>query len=130
ESDRVQILWRLIEMRFIDDRRFAELFVRDKCRLSGWGARRIASELMIKGIDRDIIDKELERLDSDKLKERLGELLERKLRTTKGKNSYEKRGKLLNYGARLGYDYSMMCEVIEQLNFNAEEECDEESLYF
>ena len=37
EADRRRSLDRLMAERFIDDERFAEAFVRDKRRLSGWG---------------------------------------------------------------------------------------------
>ena len=35
------MLQKLLADRFIDDNRYAEAFVRDKIRLSGWGARKI-----------------------------------------------------------------------------------------
>ena len=37
EKDAEQVLGRLVRDRFIDDSRYAEAFVREKLRLSGWG---------------------------------------------------------------------------------------------
>ena len=37
-SQRRAVLEKLVGMKFIDDRRYAEAFVRDKMRFSGWGA--------------------------------------------------------------------------------------------
>ena len=39
-SARQGVLQKLLADRFIDDNRYAEAFVRDKIRLSGWGARK------------------------------------------------------------------------------------------
>ena len=41
-SARQGVLQKLLADRFIDDNRYAEAFVRDKIRLSGWGAARSA----------------------------------------------------------------------------------------
>ena len=49
-ADRERVLERLRRDRFIDDARYAEAFVRDKIRLSGWGARKIRTSLRLKGI--------------------------------------------------------------------------------
>ena len=49
-SARQGVLQKLLADRFIDDNRYAEAFVRDKIRLSGWGARKIRTSLRLKGI--------------------------------------------------------------------------------
>ena len=41
EREGEQVLARLVRDRFIDDGRYAEAFVRDKLRLSGWGEYKI-----------------------------------------------------------------------------------------
>ena len=55
-SARQGVLQKLLADRFIDDNRYAEAFVRDKIRLSGWGARKIRTSLRLKGIAAAIID--------------------------------------------------------------------------
>ena len=62
-SARQGVLQKLLADRFIDDNRYAEAFVRDKIRLSGWGARKIRTSLRLKGIAAAIIDEALARLD-------------------------------------------------------------------
>lgn len=46
EDEREGVLSQLIEMRFIDDSRFAEAYTREKINLSGWGVRKISMELI------------------------------------------------------------------------------------
>ena len=115
EAEREGVLNKLIEQRFIDDRRYAEAYVREKSNLSGWGARKIAFQLRQKGVDKAIIDATLSSLDSETQLEQLTAKLERKLRTTKAANNYELRGKLLRYGMGLGYDYEMTRSAIDKI---------------
>ena len=115
EGEREGVLAKLIEQRFIDDRRYAEAYVREKSKLSGWGARKIAFQLHQKGISKEIITASIATLDNDAQLEQLTSKLERKMRTTKAANNYELRGKLLRYGLGLGFDYEMTRTAIDKI---------------
>ena len=115
EGERQGVLQRLIAQRFIDDKRYAEAYVREKSHLAGWGAHKIAFQLRQKGIDKEIINSSLATLDSEAQLEQLTAKLERKMRTTKAANSYELRGKLLRYGMSLGFDYEMTRSAIDKI---------------
>lgn len=106
---------RLIELRFIDDARYAEAYTREKSQLAGWGAKKIALHLRQKGVDREIIKATLSALDSCEQQERLEDKLTKKLRTTKAANSYELRGKLLRYAMSLGYEYDSAKDIIDKI---------------
>lgn len=113
QSERQEVLNRLIANKFIDDCRYAEAYVREKSRLSGWGARKIAMQLRQKGVAQSIIAEALKQLDGDVELPRLVERLRRKLRTTKYSSEYELRGKLLRYALSLGFDYDMAQRAVE-----------------
>ena len=49
-DEREGVLRRLVAERYIDDRRYAEAFVREKSNLSAWGEYKIRSALKRKGI--------------------------------------------------------------------------------
>lgn len=115
ETERQGVLNRLIELRFIDDARYAEAYTREKSSLSGWGAKKIALHLRQKGVDREIIKATLSALDSSEQQERLEDKLTKKLRTTKAANSYELRGKLLRYAMSLGYEYDSAKDIIDKI---------------
>ena len=115
EGERQGVLQRLIAQRFIDDKRYAEAYVREKSHLAGWGAHKIAFQLRQKGINKEIINSSLATLDSEAQLEQLTAKLERKMRTTKAANSYELRGKLLRYGMGLGFDYEMTHSAIDKI---------------
>ena len=59
KNEQQEVLQRLINEQFIDDRRYAEAFVREKIRLSAWGKYKITAALKRKGIADDIITETL-----------------------------------------------------------------------
>ncbi|MBO5889803.1 MAG: RecX family transcriptional regulator [Alistipes sp.] len=115
ETERQGVLNRLIELRFIDDTRYAEAYTREKSQLAGWGAKKIALHLRQKGVDREIIKDTLSALDSCEQQERLEDKLTKKLRATKANNRYELRGKLLRYAMSLGYEYDSAKDIIDKI---------------
>ena len=112
EREGEQVLARLVRDRFIDDGRYAEAFVRDKLRLSGWGEYKIRTALQRKRIDRELIDAALR------------QQLERKMRTTRHTTQYELKTKLIRYGLSLGYDYETVLDSAAALVTDTET-CDE-----
>ncbi len=109
------VLQRLIADRFIDDRRYASAFVREKSRIDGWGAYKIRTALQRKQIGRQTIDEALAQIDPADASDRLRTLLARKLRGMKPDTPFKLRGKLLRYGLSAGYDYATVAEAVEQL---------------
>lgn len=115
EGERQGVLDKLVAQRFIDNGRYAELYVREKSRLSGWGARKIAMQLRAKGVEKERIVEALATIDREEQGERLAEKLRRKLRTTKAQNDYELRGKLLRYALGLGYEYDDATMALDKI---------------
>ena len=112
ECERQGVLQKLIDQRFIDDRRYAEAYTREKSSLAGWGERKIALQLRQKGVARDIIVEVLASINGDEQSQRLVDKLSRKMRSTKAASEYKLRGKLLRYALSLGYDYDVAIEAI------------------
>ena len=111
EKDAEQVLGRLVRDRFIDDSRYAEAFVREKLRLSGWGEYKIRTALQRKGVSKERIDAALSQADRPAMGERLAQQLERKARTVKYASQYELKTKLIRYGLSLGYDYEAVMDA-------------------
>ena len=113
QAERQGVLDKLIEMRFVDDMRYAEAYTREKSQIAGWGPRKIAQHLYQKGISKDIVAKVLMLIEEDGARETLERRLLRKLPTIKAANDFDLRGKLLRYALGLGYDYDLVVEVID-----------------
>lgn len=114
-AERQGVLDKLIDLRFIDDSRYAEAYTREKAAMAGWVARKIAQHLYQKGISKDVVSRTLASLESDDQRAMLEKRLQRKLSTVKAASDYELRGKLLRYALGLGYDYDMSIEVIDRI---------------
>ena len=116
EVEQRGVLDRLLADRYIDNRRYAEAYTREKSQLAGWGERKITMHLRLKGVERDVISEVLSELVADdSMGERLHEKLTKKLRTVKAANDYDLRGKLLRYALGLGYDYDMSSAVVDEV---------------
>lgn len=115
EGERQGVLDKLIELRFIDDARYAEAYTREKSNITGWGAKKIEFQLRQKGISKEIISRAISSVDTTQQEEQLTKKLERKLHTTKANNSYELRGKLLRYALSMGYEYDSAKAIIDKI---------------
>ena len=116
DDDARKVLARLQADRFIDDRRFAEAFVRDKLNLSGWGAYKIKMSLRTKGVARDIIEEVVApMIEATDMKERLEEIMQCKLRTLKYTTTYEAKTKLIRFAASRGYDIEEAIECASRI---------------
>lgn len=116
-EDYEPIIRRLVEERFVDEERYARLYVRDKANGSGWGKRKIELGLKAKGIPADIIAAALQEMEPDRQAEQLETLLyRRKLREEgKAKNAYELRTRLFRWAAGRGYDFSEIDDVLGRI---------------
>lgn len=126
EQDREGVLQRLKREKFIDDRRYAEAFVREKVNLSGWGEWKIRSALKRKGVAEDVINAALGQLSPEQSAQRLAERLKRKMRTVKYSSAYELRTKLIRYALSLGYAMDEVMDEVEAITreIKTKEECD------
>lgn len=117
----VKVLNVLVEEKFVDDRRYAAAFARDKSTIAGWGAVKIRYMLSAKGISKDIISEALEEVDVRKADDRLRKLLENKDRSLK--EDPQRKMKLLRFALGRGYSYdevSAILNVIEKKGYDEE----------
>ena len=104
----------LVEDRFVDDRRYAAAFAREKSSLSGWGRVKISYTLRGKGISREDIDAALQEVDEGSASERLEKLLRSKWAVLQ-EDPYGK-FKLIKYALTRGYEYNdELTELIERI---------------
>ena len=108
-----EVVGKLVEERYVDDRRYAAAFARDKASIAGWGAAKIRYMLAAKGVDREIIAPALEEIDVNRADARLEKLMENKARSLK--DDPQRRIKLLRFGVGRGYGYEEVSSVIDRI---------------
>ena len=112
EEEKTRIVRHLVEEKYVDDRRYAEAFVRDKYRFNKWGRIKIAQGLRMKGIDKEPIDTAMEAIDEQEYIEILRDLIKSKRRSTKGKNDYEINGKLIRFATGRGFEFEAIRQCL------------------
>ena len=113
-QEREGVLQRLKADKFIDDRRYAEAFVREKINL--------------KGIAESIVNEAMNLYERNDTADRLSERLERKARTVKYDTPYQLRTKLLRHGASLGYSFDEVAQSVDTVMKKiTNDTCDEDT---
>ncbi len=109
----------------IDDKIFATLYTQDKIRWKKWGRPKIKIELFKRGVTKEIINEVIENFfDSNLEKEKILELVRKKLNQFKGKITEKKiiYQKLMYYLLSKGYDIELVIDILKkELNFEEEE---------
>lgn len=106
EEERTRILQHLVEEKYIDDKRYAEAFVRDKYRFNKWGRIKIAQGLRMKGIDNGTVNVAMGVIDETEYLHILRELIKAKRKSTRGKSDYEVNGKLIRFAIGRGFEFA------------------------
>jgi regulatory protein len=107
-----EILEYLIMERFIDERRYACAYVKDKFRYNQWGKIKIRYMLNMKKIPSDIISEALEMLDEETYKEMIIKLIQQKSKGLKAANDYERKGKLSRFLTGKGFEYEAFADLL------------------
>lgn len=113
-NDQQAILEYLTQNRYIDPKRYALLFVREKCRIGKWGKRKIIEALRIKQLSKEVIAFAIEQEYSED-EENLETILKQKLKTTKGKDSRDIANKVIRFGLSRGFEFEDIKSVLEKL---------------
>lgn len=87
---------------YINDSRYAEHFTNDAINLKKWGKARIRTELLHKGVDREIVDRTLEEVFSEVDPDRLLLQMESRFGNADFSNMKE-RTRIFNFYLRRGY---------------------------
>jgi regulatory protein len=108
------VLQELAEQGYVNDSRFARLFIQDKRHLSQWGSARIRRGLIERGIPREVGDRALgEEIDDpeDELHRALGLLAGR---LGQAPETTRERERALGLLLRRGYEYELATEAISK----------------
>lgn len=97
-----QIITRLIEKGYLDDERFAKYYVENRFVKKGISKKHLATELMKKGIEKDIIDQVLDvRNDEEEIKKIIAK-----------KSSRYDKDKMINYLIRQGFPFETVRNLV------------------
>lgn len=108
-----RVLASLIEDKFVDDRRYASAFAREKASLSGWGPVKIKFALSAKGVSAQAIEEALADVDSGKADEKMTAVLTSKYKALEG--DPQRRLKFLKFALSRGYEYDKVAAELKSI---------------
>ncbi len=115
ENDTQKILVELKREKFLDDKRFAEFFVKEKQNINKWGKEKIKFALIKKRIDKEIIDGVLSEINQENQMIVLKGLLIKKKGEIKSANPYEIKRKLINFGLQRGFGIDNIYTLVDEI---------------
>lgn len=125
EDEIARVLACLHRHKFIDDRRFATFYARDKFRFNKWGRQKIAQMLRQKQIDPAIIREALDQLPSEDYDATCLALLKGKLKTLKDDTPIRIKGKLVRFAAGRGFGLDTINRCLSRLSLGSDDRWDE-----
>lgn len=106
-----QAISKLTSQKYLNDKDFARLWVKNRLNLAPRPLSVIKMELLKKGVEKHIVDECLAEVDSDMELDSVCELVGKRYRQSK----YQDKQKLTEFLARRGYNYSLIQRAFEQL---------------
>ncbi|GHF23748.1 regulatory protein RecX [Streptomyces mashuensis] len=120
-----EVLSRFEDVGLIDDAAFAGAWVESRHRGRGLARRALARELRTRGVDSAVVDEAVGRLDPEQEERTARELVDRKLRSTRGLDREKRLRRLAGMLARKGYPEGLALRVVRRA---LEEEGDDPEL--
>ncbi len=111
-NDTGKIISQLKAEKFIDEKRYAIAFVKDRFRYNKWGRIKIAAALKVKKIPDDIITMSLRTIDEKEYLETLKSLISNRQRSVRAKNNWDLKGKLLRFGLSKGFENQLLYDLL------------------
>lgn len=113
-SDAEAIMEHLEDRRFVDDRRYACAYARDKFALSGWGRRKIEAQLRMRRIDSAMIKEALACIEPEAYWESVCAFVRRRAATVSDLDTYEGRTRLFRAVVSRGFEPDVAAKALRQ----------------
>lgn len=123
QSDASEILDSLEDRRFVDDRRYAEAFVRSKFLFSHWGRIKIAQALAVKRVPRDYVDEAFGLIDEDEYVNTVIKAVNHKAQGMPFPISREDYARLARFAISRGFEWKYVKIAIDKLGRQDDDDC-------
>lgn len=108
---------RLILYKYLDDDRFSKAFIKDKINFTMMGDYKIKKELERFGIDNDIINNNINDIDSEVITSRIKKIIDKDIRCNKKYSDINLKNKIFNHLISQGYSKDIVISVINSYDF-------------
>ena len=120
EEDKELLIQIFKDNGLLNDRSFTASFINDKIYLSNMGPNKIKDELLKHDIDIDLIEEEIEKINSDLIEEKLKKIIMKKINSNHNNSNYMLKQKLIYELSNNGYDKEMIINLFDSMSNNDE----------
>jgi regulatory protein len=114
-KDAEEIISQLKKDNFIDDERYISSYISEKFRINRWGKIKIRYYLKLKGLDEQLINEGLDRIDENRYYETLLKTMKEKAKTIKKQNKYEKMGQIIRFAQNRGFEPELIHRYLNRV---------------
>lgn len=122
DNDVEKVIDKLVKQGYLNDVLFSKSFINNRIVSTDYGPKKIESELLNKGIDKSIIDNELEMFTFEVQNEKLNKLVKKSLSANHNKGGVVLKRKIINFLISKGYDYDLCKSIVEKYDFSIDQE--------
>lgn len=108
------IVDKLSDYRYVDDAAYAQNYVASRHRSQRKAGSALRYELLRKGVDLDTVEEALEQVTPESESQAARELVDRKLRSTRGLDRQKRINRLVGMLARKGYSPSVAFQIVRE----------------
>ena len=112
-DDKKKILNKLVNLRIVNDEIYVRSYINDKLLLSNDGRFKIKQHLIDRGIDIEMIEDELLKIDEEEFNRKLDKLIRKKINSNHKYSNIQLKQKIINNMINLGYDKYKIREIID-----------------
>ena len=110
-----KIINHLIDDDYLNEVRFAKLFIQGKLRIKKWGRIKLNYELRTRGVKKFIIDEQINKISNDDYYDYFNEFSNNKIKILKGSKDQKKRS-FINYFTYRGWENNLIYEKLNEIN--------------
>tara|TARA_B100001027_G_scaffold190475_1_gene144388 strand:- start:15 stop:482 length:468 start_codon:yes stop_codon:yes gene_type:complete len=110
-----KILQSLIDNDYLNEDRYASMFIQGKLRIKKWGRIKLKYELRLKGLDINIIDDNIKKIKEEEYIWYFNEFSTNKIKLLKGTKDQKKRS-FINYFTYRGWENSLIYQKLNEIN--------------
>jgi regulatory protein len=100
---------------FLNEERYARIFVRSKFHINKWGRSKIRYELKLRKIPENIVSKALEEISDDDYHKAIQELILRKKAEINSEKNLNIREKIITFVTGKGFEFDLVLKVFTEL---------------
>ena len=117
-TDIDNVIKRLETNNIINDKEYARAYIMDRINLSNDGPNKIKKDLLYEGIEEDIINQYLNKIDNGELYAKLDRLIDKKIVSLKKYSGEVLKERLKGYFIKLGYNIDMIENILSNKELN------------